>query len=101
MDSSEINGILTGQSTNVEPTQLLLSPLSIAAVEEWLHLCEYDERVPYLAGRIHEESKGILHSLKKMLKGLRNKMSSPAITVHFKSYSAHSGHRFAFTSQRP
>ncbi|MEC8381385.1 MAG: protein kinase, partial [Myxococcota bacterium] len=74
MDSSEINGILTGQSTNVEPTQLLLSPLSIAAVEEWLlHLCEYDERVPYLAGRIHEESKGNPALIEEMLKGLRNK----------------------------
>ena len=52
----------------------MLNPLSKAAVEEWLlHLCEYDERAPYLARRIHEESKGNPALIEEMLKGLRNK----------------------------
>ena len=62
VDTTEIDGILTGQSTNVEPTQILLNPLSKAAVEEWLlHLCEYDERAPISPAEYMKKARVTLH----------------------------------------
>lgn len=71
-NTNDISGILSGESTDIKPILLELQALEFSSIEEWLlHWCTYDERVPYLAKRIQEESKGNPALIDEMLKGLQ------------------------------
>ena len=72
-----LEGIISGRTTDVTPSEILVGPIGVPAVEEWLLLwAKYSSAIQPLAARIHREAEGTPMLINEMIRDLhkRNKI---------------------------
>lgn len=69
-----IQGILSSEETDITPKTMVLAPISVAAIEEWLLLWfSHDESILPLAMQLHNKSGGNPTLVHEMIRDLRIK----------------------------